>query len=83
MELIAQRVSRGQEINPLNRKRKPAKKPDSNSSPDMGSPEPGSKLSGFLRQGVSVLKSAAGTGYQAIGGQHVSVLSRYNEVYST
>jgi hypothetical protein len=75
MELIAQRVARGQEVKPLNRKRKNPKV-EANGSPDTLSldPEEDSKPKGFLKQGVSVLK----TGYQAIGGQQVSVLSWRN-----
>ena len=75
MELIAQRVARGQDIKPLNRKRKNA---DVGGSPDMPSRDPNEdgKPKGFLKQGVSVLKTVADTGYQAIGGQRVSVSSR-------
>lgn len=71
-ELIAQRVARGQEIKPLNRKRKAAKMSDINGPPDSirsHDPDKDGKPSGFLRQGVSVLKTVADTGYQAIGGQ--------------
>ena len=74
MELIAQRVARGQEIKPLNRKRKAAKVPDAGGSPDTHSRSPSEvgKTSGFLKQSVSVLKTVADTGYQAIGGERVS-----------
>lgn len=77
MELIAQRVARGQEIKPLNRKRKNTQV-DIGDSPDMLSRDPNEdgKPKGFLKQGVSVLKTVADTGYQAIGGQRVSVFSR-------
>jgi hypothetical protein len=76
MELIAQRVARGQEIKPLNRKRKNAKA-DTNNSQDTPSNDPNEdgKSKGFLKQGVSVLKTVADTGYQAIGGQRVSASS--------
>lgn len=80
MELIAQRVAKGQEIKPLNRKRKTAKKPDADGpsdAPSHGSNE-GGKSSGLLKQGVSVLKTVAGTGYQAIGGQRVSTFFHCN-----
>ena len=82
MELIAQRVAMGREIKPLNRKRKNAKKADVDGSPDMPSREPNEdvKPKGFLKQGVSVLKTAADTGYQAIGGQQVSAFSCQNLV---
>ena len=74
MELIAQRVARGQEIKPLSRKRKNAKKVDVDGSPDAPYHDVNedSKTKGFLKQGVSVLKTVADTGYQAIGGQQVS-----------
>lgn len=77
MELIAQRVARGQEIKPLNRRRKNVKNIDVNVSPDVpyrDVSEDG-KAKGFLKQGVSVLKTVADTGYQAIGGQQVSIRS--------
>lgn len=77
MELISQRVAKGQEIKPLNRKRKNTKKADANDSLDIPSRDPDEdvKPKGFgkLKQGVSVLKTVADTGYQAIGGQRVSV----------
>ncbi|KAF9654351.1 hypothetical protein BDM02DRAFT_138295 [Thelephora ganbajun] len=71
MELIAQRVARGQEIKPLNRKRKHTKKFDADDSPDILSrdPDEDDKPKGFLKHSVSVLKTVADTGYQAIGGQ--------------
>ena len=72
MELIAQRVARGQEIKPLNRKRKNPKI-DVDGPPDMLSRDLDEKPKGFLKQGVSVLRTVADTGYQAIGGQRVSV----------
>lgn len=74
MELIAQRVASGQEIKPLNRKGKNPKKTDTNRSPDIHSHdlEEDGKPKGLFRQGVSVLKTVADTGYQAIGGQQVS-----------
>ena len=74
MELIAQRVARGQEIKPLNRKRKNAKKADTDGSPDIHSHDlnEDDKPKGFFKQSVSVLKTVADTGYQAIGGQQVS-----------
>ena len=74
MELIAQRVARGQEIKPPNRKRKIAKKPDANGPSDVPSRDPneGGKSNGLFKQGVSVLKTVADTGYQAVGGQRVS-----------
>lgn len=76
MELIAQRVARGQEIKPLSRKRKNAKKVDVNGSPDVPSRDVNDdgKAKGFLKQSVSALKTVADTGYQAIGGQQVSGL---------
>jgi len=76
MELIAQRVDRGQDIKPLNRKRKNAPI-DVGGSPDMLSRDPkeDGKPKGFLKQGVSVLKTVADTGYQAVGGQRVSASS--------
>lgn len=78
MELIAQRVARGQEIKPLNRKWKDAKKADVDGSSDIPSRDPNEdgKSKGFLKQGVSVLKTVADTGYHAIGGQQVSTSSR-------
>lgn len=77
MELIARRVAMGQEIKPLARKRKNAKKVDVAGSPDVPSRDPNEdvKAKGFLMQGVSALKTVAGTGYQAIGGQQVRVFS--------
>jgi len=74
-ELIAQRVARGQEIKPLDRRQKNAKKLDAGGSLDTlsGDPSEEDKPKGFLKQGVSALKTAADTGYQAIGGQRVSV----------
>jgi len=71
MDLIAQRVARGEEIKPLNRKRKTAKKSDVNDTPGVSSDDPneGAKPNGLLKQGVTVLKAVADTGYQAIGGQ--------------
>ena len=76
MELIAQRVARGQEIKPLNRKRKNAKV-DANGLPDThtGDLDEDDKPKGFLKHGVSALRTVADTGYQAIGGQRVSVCS--------
>ena len=76
MELIAQRVARGQDIKPLNRKRKNALT-EVGGSPEILSRDPNEdgKPKGFLKQGVSVLKTVADTGYQAIGGQRVSVSS--------
>lgn len=73
MELIAQRVARGQDIKPLNRKRKNVPI-DVDGSPDTLSSDPNEdgKQKGFLKQGVSVLKTVADTGYNAIGGQRVS-----------
>jgi hypothetical protein len=76
MELIAQRVAKGQEIKPLNRKRKTAKKSDASGSPDV--PSEDGKPGGLLKQGASVLKAVADTGYQAIGGQRVSASPSYN-----
>ena len=75
MELIAQRVARGQDIKPLNRKRKNTV--DVGGSPDMLSRDPNEdgKPKGFLKQSVSVLKTVADTGYQAVGGQRVSASS--------
>ena len=80
MELIAQRVARGQEIKPLNRKRKTTKKSDPTSSQDVPSqgPSEGGKPDGLLKQGASVLKTVAGTGYQAIGGRRVSASPSYH-----
>lgn len=80
MELIAQRVAEGQEIKPLNRKRKTAKKSDVGDSTDMPShgPNEGDRPDGLLKQGVSVLKAVADTGYQAIGGQQVSTSPYYD-----
>jgi len=80
MELIAQRVARGEEVKPLCRKRKNAKKVDANGLPDIhtGDLTEDDKPKGFLKQGVSVFKTVADiadTGYQAIGGQRVSVCS--------
>lgn len=74
MELIAQRVARGQEIKPLSRMQKHAKKADANSTLDTHSRDlnEDSKPKGFLKQGVSVLKTIADTGYQAIGGHQVN-----------
>lgn len=74
MELIAQRVARGQEIKPLSRKQKNAKKVDTDGSPAMHSRDisEDGKTKGFLKQGVSVLKNVADTGYHAIGGHQVS-----------
>jgi len=74
MELIAQRVARGQDIKPLNRKQKNAKKVDIDGSPVMHSRDisEDGKTKGFLKQGVSVLKTVADTGYHAIGGHQVS-----------
>lgn len=77
MELIAQRVAKGQEIKPLNRTRKNAKA-DVGDSPEMLSRDlnEDGKPKGFLKQGVSVLKTVADTGYQAVGGQRVSAPNR-------
>ena len=74
MELIAQRVARGQDVKPLNRKGKHAKKGDVNGAQDIlsGDLDEDDKPKGFIKQGVSVLKNVADTGYQAIGGQRVS-----------
>lgn len=74
MELIAQRVARGQEIKPLNRKQKTARHSGVDGPEDLPShgPNESIKTTGFLKQGVSVLKAVADTGYQAIGGQQVS-----------
>ena len=69
MELIAQRVARGQEVKPLHRKRKHAKKADVSGPADMHSRDLNEdEKSGFIKHGASLLK----TGYQAIGGQQVS-----------
>lgn len=80
MELIAQRVARGQEVKPLNRKWKNTKKADTDGSPDTHTRDlnDDGKSKGFLKQGVSALKTAADTGYHAIGGQQVSWLPSRN-----
>lgn len=74
MELIARRVASGQEIKPLSRQRKTAKKSDTDGSLDVPfhGPNESGKSTGLFKQGVSVLKAVADTGYQAIGGQQVS-----------
>jgi len=80
MELIAQRVARGQEIKPLSRKRKNAKKVDTDGSPAMHSRDisEDGKTKGFFKQGASVLKNVADTGYHAIGGHQVSESLTHN-----
>ena len=77
MELIAQRVAKGQEVKPLNRTRKNAKT-DVGNSPEMLSRDlnEDGKPKGFLKQGVSVLKTVADTGYQVVGGHRVSAPNR-------
>ena len=79
MELIAQRVARGQDIKPLNRKRRTTKKLDASGSEDVTSQSPSEvgKPGGLLKQGASVLKTVASTGYQAIGGRQVSASPSY------
>ena len=76
MELIAQRVAGGQEIKPLNRKQKIVKV-DVGGSPDVLSRDlnEDGKSRGTFKQGVSALKTVADAGYQAIGGQRVSMSS--------
>lgn len=73
MELIAQRVARGQEVKPLNRRRKHARKADTNGPVDTHSHDLNEDgKPGFFKHGASLLKTVADTGYQAIGGQQVS-----------
>lgn len=80
MDLIAQRVARGQEVKPLNRKRKYARKADANGPADTHTHDLNEDgKSGFLKHGTSLLK----TGYQAIGGQQVSGSPDRNWVQET